>query len=170
MLIVVSPNVEEAMRTQRIHMNSIGGVSSNGSDPHKGLKDILPLSEKLLIMRYIYRSRNDWGEASVNFAWGQNGAVCGASNRKLKLSDLNISFGLGPGDSGPLARALLLVLRKGNIHKDRHETDDQVCAWRHKHYELCCVFSTAMYVVSSVNHNPSLSFLHRNRSQCAPWW
>jgi hypothetical protein len=55
-LIVVSPNVEEAMRTQRIHMMSVGGISSNGSDPHKGLKDILSLSEKLLIMRYIYRS------------------------------------------------------------------------------------------------------------------
>jgi hypothetical protein len=83
---------------------------------------------------------------------------------------LNISFGFGPEDSGPLARALLLVLRKGNIHKDRHETDDQVCAWRHKHYELCCVFSTAMYVISSVTQNPTLSFLHPNRSKRCPWW
>ena len=168
--VVASPDVEEAMRAQKTLMMSAGGASSNGSDPHKGLKDILPLSEKLLIMKYIYCSRNDWGPASVNFSWGQNSAVRGASNRKLKLSDLNISFGFGPEDTGPLARALLLVLRKGNIHKDRHETDDQVCAWRHKHYELCCVFSTAMYVLSSVTQNPTLSFLHPNRSKRAPWW
>jgi hypothetical protein len=169
--VVDSPDVEEAMRAQKIHMMSFGSEASGGSDPHKGLKDILPLSEKLLIMRYIYRSRkNDWGAASVNFAWGQNGAVRGASNRKLKLSDLNISFGFGPEDYGRQARALLLVLRKGNIHKDRHETDDQVCAWRHKHYELCSVFSTAMYVISSVSQNPSLSFLHSNKSRRAPWW
>lgn len=168
--LVSSPIVEEALLAQKVHQSAVGGVANAGTDPHKGLKDILPLSDKLLIMIYIYASREDWGPAGVNFCWGQNGAVRGASNRKLKLCDIRLSFGFGPEESGRHARAILLIMRRGNVHKDRHETDDQVCCWRHKHYVLCSVFATALYVISSVTLNPTLSFLHPNKKARAPWW
>jgi hypothetical protein len=44
----------------------------NGTDPHKGLKDLLPVPDREKIMRYIYGSRTDWGGLSVSFTWGQN--------------------------------------------------------------------------------------------------
>ena len=157
---VESAEVEEALDSQKIYMESL---EEGANDPHKGLKDILPMSEKLRIMRYVYQTCPDWGPASINFNWGQNGAVRGASNRKLKLSDLNISFGFGPEEFGPMSRAILVIMRKGKVHKDRHETDDQVCCWRHKYYELCAVFSTAMYVISRVKQIPDLNFLQPDR-------
>jgi hypothetical protein len=36
-----------------------------GADPHKGLKDVLPVSDRLTMMDYIYGDRADWGPASV---------------------------------------------------------------------------------------------------------
>jgi hypothetical protein len=165
-----SPVVEEAIRTQGIFNTLSGGTGRPGSDPHMGLKDILPESERVRIMDYIYGNRNDWGPASVNWTWGINGAVRGASNRKITLCDLNMSYGFGPERNGPLSRALLLILRKGALHKDRHETDKQVCCWRHQNYKLCSVFSTAAYVIWSLTQNPDVSFLHMNTNERAPWW
>jgi hypothetical protein len=165
-----SPEVENALRTQKVFNQSAGGTGRPGSDPHLGLKDILPETDKVRMMEYIYRHRNDWGAASVNFTWGINGAVRGASNRKLTLCDLNLSHGFGPERDGPLSRALLLVLRKGGIHKDRHETDKQVCTWRHINYLLCSVFSTASYVIWSLTQKPDVSFFHVNKRSRAAWW
>ena len=42
--------------------------------------------------------------------WGLNSALRGASNRKLKFKDLNLSCSFGAEDIGPLARCSLLVL------------------------------------------------------------
>ena len=37
----------------------------------------VPYSDRMKIMHFIYRNRQDWGPASVNFTWGYNGAVQG---------------------------------------------------------------------------------------------
>jgi hypothetical protein len=116
--------------------------------------------DKVCMMEYLYHHCNDWGAASVNFTWGINGAVRGASNRKLTLCDLNLSHGYGPERDGPLSRALLLVLCKGGIHKDQHKTDKQVCTWHHINYLLWHVFSTASYVIWSLTQKPDVSFFH----------
>ena len=141
---VESTLVLDALRLQKARCESTGNP---GGDPHHGLKDIVPESDRATLMKYIYRSRKDWDTASVNFAWGYQGAVRGASNRLLTFSNLNLSYGFGPEKEGSLARALLLVMRKGPLHKDRHDTDKQVCAWRHKNYLLCSVFATAARVI-----------------------
>ena len=166
---IESEAVLEALETQRINNEASGGTGRPGSDPHLGLKDIIPDSEKAKLIRYIYRNRLDWGAAAVNFTWGMNGAVRGSSNRKLKFADLNMSYGFGPVREGRQARALLLVLRKGRIHKDRHDTDKQVACWRHRDYVQCSVLATAMYVLWSLNQaNPDFS--HRNKRERAGWW
>ena len=147
-----------------------GKTSSNpGSDPHYGLKDALSLNDRLNIMRYIYRNRRDWADASVNFVYGHNGAVRGASNRSLLLSDLNMSWSFGPEPEGPLSRALLLVIRKGGAHKDRHEQDKQICFWRHRNYLLCSVFATAAHIITKLQ-GLDLEFKQPDKSKRPKWW
>ena len=165
---VESPSVLEALRLQKARGESTGNP---GGDPLRGLKDAVPESDRVLMMKYIYRSRNDWDTASVNFAWGYQAAVRGASNRKLTFSDMNLSFGLGAEKEGSLAWALLVVMRKGGIHKDRHDKDQQVCAWRHKQYVLCAVFATAARVIWTLcTRGDTIEFYQRDKRQRAEWW
>ena len=166
-----SEAVHSARQAQQICHVQSGGRANPGSDPHNRLKDIIPIQDLKKIMSHIYRHRNDWGAASVNFTWGQNGAVRGASNRKLKYCDLNVSNGFGPETDGEQSNALLLIMRKGEVHKDRHEKDQQVACWRHKHYVLCSVFCTALYLVYELSKDDNeINFFHNDRSSRAPWW
>jgi hypothetical protein len=73
----------------------------NGSDPHKGLKDVLPAFESKILMRYVCDNRNDWGPLSVSFTWGQNVALRGASMHKLVYAHLNLLYGFWTGERGP---------------------------------------------------------------------
>jgi hypothetical protein len=168
--VVTSNRVEQALVTQVAYNIMVGGTGRPGSDPHNGLKDILPVSEQIRIMTYIFKHRADWGPAAFSFTWGMNGAVRGASNRVFTYCDLNLSHGFGSEETGPLARALLLILRSGALHKDRQETANQVCAWRHKQWLLCSVFSTAMHVIWKLSQNTTISFLHADTSERAEWW
>ena len=149
---------------------AIGRSAANpGSDPHVGLKDALSLQDREKIMRYIYSSRHDWAAASVNFCYGHNGAVRGASNRTLTFSDLNMSFGFGPERIGNLTKAFMLVIRKGKKHKDRHESDKQVCFWRHRNYLLCSVFATAAHIIFKLQ-GAEIDFLKPNKNFRPKWW
>ena len=161
--------VETALKTQKAFNKSSGGTANLGSDPHKGLKDILPENSRIRFMRHIYRNRRDWGPASVNFTWGHNAAIRGASCNKMGFCDLNTSIGFGPNDDGT-EPATGLVHRKGPVHKDKHETDKQVFVWRHKNYLLCSVFATAAYVIHKITENPNINFLHANKNERASWW
>lgn len=168
---VESEIVKKALETQKTKQAQRTLARSAQRDPHKGLKDRMPVDDQLTLLRYIYSARSDWAAASLSFNWGIQGAVRGASNRKLTLCDLNMSFGFGPVERGENAKALLLVIRKGPIHKDRHDTDHQVGAWRHKHFELCSVLSTAMSVVwYLVQHQDSIHFKYDKREKKAEWW
>jgi hypothetical protein len=111
------------------------------------LKDILAVASKILMMERVCRERKDWVPASLNFTWGQTGAVRGASDRKMGFCDLNLSNGFGPEMVGPLSRALLLVLQRGLVHEDHNDTDKQVCSWRQQDCRLCSVFSAAACVI-----------------------
>ena len=171
--VVKSPTVEHCVAVQQAKFKT--GVSSTdkaGTDPHKGLKDVLPESDRRTIMDHIYDKRNDdWGPASIQFSWGQNAAVRSGSTRNFVLSDQKLSRGLGPEREGPNARALLLVLRKGRVHKDNFSTNQQVCCWRHRNYLLCSVFATALHVISKlVKLGNDINFYHRDKSKRADWW
>ena len=75
-----------------------------------------------------------------SYSWGKNAGVCGASTRAMVLCDLNLSYGFGPELFAPRNRTLLLILRKGFVHKDKHTTDKQVGVQRHRDYKQCSVF------------------------------
>ena len=165
--LVESPMVKSAIEMQQTVRRVTGGHGNPGADPRKGLKDIFPTRDKERIMDHIYR--HDWAAAAINFTWGHNGAVRGDSNRKLTYSDVNMSYGFGPEEEGPLARCLLLVLRKGVKNKDRHDSDKQVGCWRHKSYKQCSVFATAVTILHYLSTS-DVKFEHKNKRERAPWW
>jgi len=145
--------------------------TKNVPGPHNGLKDIVPENDRLKVVDYIYRNRpNDWGEVSMSYTWGSNSAVRGDSTRKFVYCDLNLSYGFGPEREGPSSRALMLILRHGSIHKDQRDTDQQVACWRHRNYQLCSVFSTALKVVYTLSRDNTVSFLHEDKTKRCLWW
>ena len=93
----------------------------------------------------------------------------------MVYADMNISYGFAPPcatdsrDDGNRA-ALLLVLRSGELHKDRHDTDEQVAVWRHRRYRECAVFATAAHLVWTISNNNHINFKHTNKKQRADWW
>ena len=166
-----SPITEAALKAQAALFKSIGGSGNPGQDPHYGLKDNLSIHDRLKIMDYIiYNQGARWGPTSFTFTWGNNAAIRGASNWTLVFADLRMSLGYGAEEEGKLSRALLVVLRKGPIHKDRHDKDDQVAIWRHKHYKVCTVFSTAAHILWSLKKDNAINFLHADKSKRASWW
>jgi hypothetical protein len=165
---VVSLAIETNLERQKLTNNA-----NPGQDPHKGLKDVLPIPDRLEMMDHIYGKRTgDWGPASVSFTWGNNAALRGGSTRNLVFADFNLSRGFGPEESGPLSRTLFLIMRKGGKHKDRFTVDKQVACWRHREYKLCSVFSASMWALwnlSTERQNP-ISFFHVHKKERCPWW
>jgi hypothetical protein len=156
-------------------INMLSGVIDNshkaGTDPLTGIKDLMPMSDKLKVMKYIHESRNDWGSLSTTFVWGNNAAVRGASSRKFVYADLHLTKGYGPEKEGDLARVLALILRQGRlIHKDGFTTDKQVGSWRHRHYIMCSQFTTALHIINDLRNNSTINFYHVEKSKRAPWW
>jgi hypothetical protein len=100
--------------------------------------------------------------------WGLNVAVRGHSNRKMTYCNLNMSSGFGAEEDGPLSRALLLVLRKGDVHKDRK---DKTTRWPAGGTStLNCVVSLLQQFMSygrSHKTRPSTFFMLTKR---ADWW
>ena len=94
----------------------------------------------------------------------------GATNRKLVHADLRMSLGYGAKEEGKLSCALLVVLQKGPIHKDRHGKDDQVAVGRHKNYKLCAIFSMAAHILWPVKKDSTINFLHSDKNKRASWW
>jgi hypothetical protein len=167
-----SHRVTQALVAQKIYQKSAGGTAKPGSDLHHGLKDIMPESDRIQIMEHTCRHRADWEASAVNIASGMNRAIRGASYRALVLADLNLWCGFGPERHGPLGRAFLIALRKGNVHKDRAALDKQVCFWRHKRCLLCSVFSKAASATFELTNHPTVNFHHPgdNCLSRASWW
>jgi hypothetical protein len=125
----VNASVEVQQEKFETHLDD----STNVKDPHRDLKDILPVSKRINLMTHVYGHRpNDWIQAaSLCLTYRQNAAVRGGSSRKLKLCNLRLSQGFRPMKDGPGALVLMLVPQKGEVHKDQFSINEQVCKWRH---------------------------------------
>ena len=132
-------------------------------DPHKGLKDILPDDDREAMADHILRERHDWSECMTAFNLGNNTMLRGASTRKIVWCDLNLSRGYGHERTGPLSRCLMIVLRRGPVHKQRRDTDQQVGMYRHRNYKFCSVLSLAMNVIYRLHRDETINFLHENK-------
>ena len=164
--------VTTALERQRVEKLQPDSTESTrrAPDPHKGLKDVLPEPDRQLIMEHVFRFRKDWKECGISICWGNNAALRGASLRQFVLSDLNLSRGFGPEKSGPLARAMMFVLRRGDVHKERRDTDQQVCSWRHRDYRLCGVFSLALGLIYTLSNDNTINFYQPDKKKRADWW
>ena len=167
---VRNPAVSAAIRRQQLNWKEGANDRNCGTDPHKGLKDLMPIGDKLTLIRHIHDTRADWGSLATSYTWGTQGGVRGDSNRKMVYADMNLSMGFGPETTGPRARTVLLVLRKGEIHKDCYSTDKQVGTWRNKHYILCATFNLALHVICQLGRDLEIDFLHEEKTDRAPWW
>ena len=161
---------KNSINQQQDRVKSGANEQHGGVDPHRGLKDLMPEEDTKKIVTHIHKHRDDWGSLSMSYTWGINAGVRGASSRKLVLADLNLSKGFGPERKGPRSRVLMLVMRKGDLHKDNHSTDKQVAVWRHRDYLLCSTFNTALHVINTLRANDDIDFYHKNKKERAEWW
>jgi hypothetical protein len=168
--VVRNVTVENAVKAQQLQFQASAQGINLGADPHKGLKDLMPQSDKKKIMTYIYESRPDWGPCGMCFSWGTNSGIRGASQRKLVKCDINMSRGFGVEKEGPRSRTLLLVMRRGKGHKDNFTTDKQVAVWRHVDYQLCSVFASALHLINDLSRDFAINFLHTDKTKRASWW
>jgi hypothetical protein len=75
------------LRKSHIARQQNSDNANPGADPHKkGLKDVLPVSDRLRMMDYIYGNKTDWGPASISFTcWGSNAGVYGGKYEESSL-------------------------------------------------------------------------------------
>jgi hypothetical protein len=139
------------------------------SCPHHAIKDIMSKADIMKIITTICTHRNDSLDLSFSFLWGINAGVRGSSSRAFNLCDLYVSDGYGPEDNPPRNKTLMLILRKGKVHKDKHTTCRLVGVHRHRDYRLCTVFATGLIVIEILRSNFGVQFIkpHNNR---ALWW
>jgi hypothetical protein len=170
---VCNPQIQAAVNQQqenRLNMPS----SKLGTDPHKGLKDLLSENDKIKIVNNIWRDRTrDWGSLLTSFLWGNQAGVRGASSRKFLLSDLFTSRGFGPARDGPRSMTLLLTLRGGgpqSVHKDKFTSDRMVGCWRHRVPSLCAVGSVAFHLINTLRQDGDIDFHHADKTVRASWW
>ncbi len=134
--ILKNTHVKECISIQQDNYKSGANDRHAGVDPHKGLKDLMPQEDLRKIVSHMHQCRHGWGSLAMSFTWGTQTGVRGASTRKFTLCDLNMSRGFVPVRTGPRSRTLMLVLRKGDTHKDNYTTDKQehpafFRCWRH---------------------------------------
>jgi hypothetical protein len=169
-LVIRNPTVNEALRKQQDNYRAKTNVANAGTDPHKGLKDLISESDKRKLLTYIYETRPDSSSLGMSFNWGKNTGIRGASSRSCVYADLNLSLGFGPEREAPINRTILMVLRKGSLHKDNYSTDKQVGCQRHKEYLQCAIFSTAVCIIEQLRTDAAINFYHDDKDERATWW
>ena len=169
--LLFSDCINRAMGDQQLHHVAYRTEAYSGSDPHNGLKDLYSPEQTLQLVCAIWEKRLDSLDLMFSYSWGRNAGVRGASSRKVVLADLNLSVGFGPEAKAPRNRTLLLVLRKGALHKDNHTTDQQVGVQRHRDYRMCTVFATAALVIMKLRELDSrVNFFAGSPRKAASWW
>lgn len=166
-----SPTINKCIKDQQVTHLAYNNRAFAGTDPHKGLKDVFSDEEIVKLVNNIWRLRGDSLDLIFSYTWGKNAGLRGASSRKMTLSDLNVSYGFGPELTAPRNRTLLLVLRKGTVHKDKHTTDKQVGVQRHRDYRQCSVFATAALLIMKLRSLENrIHFLRHDPNERAEWW
>ena len=163
--------IDEAIVQQQANNRTNANAKYAGSDPHRGLKDKLPKAQVAEIIHAIRTCSTDSYSLLFVYLWGINAGIRGSSVRKLLYSDLNISYGYGPEDDAPYNKTILLVLRKGEVHKDRHISDKQVGAQRHVDWRNDCIFALGVLLIMQLREwDDNINFYHEDKNQRASWW
>jgi hypothetical protein len=169
--LVVSPIIDTALKKQQSLSLARSAETFAGVDPHKGLRGIMPIDDTLKLVTYMWEHRADYADILFCFTWGTNAGVRGQSARAFHLSDLNLSYGYGPERAPPRNRTLLLILRRGIPHKEKHTTDKQVGVHRHRDYRQCAVFATGALLIKLLRRvGDTIQFTQPNKKQDPAWW
>jgi hypothetical protein len=167
---VSNPFCLEAINKQQDKLKEEPALTHYGC-PQKGLKDIMSEGDKKIIIKYILEHRDrDWGSLTTSFCWGNQAAVRGASTRKFGYAEMYMSVGFGPAKEGPRACTLLLVLRTGDMNKDRFTTCRMVGCWRHREVLLCAIGHLCMHVLNTLRLDDEFHVCHYDKTAPAPWW
>ena len=165
-----SEQVKECLQVQKIAYEN-GARRDTLPDPHSGLRiKILSHDENLKVLHHIFKHSRQWGCLSLSWNWGMRAYVRCDSIRKMCLADLVVSKALGPEKQGPLSRIMCMVLRKGDVHKDRFTLDRVVGCWRARDYIGCPVFAVSLHLLWKLHVEPDLvDFMWVDRSRPAKW-
>ena len=168
--LICTPIINEAFRRQEnFHRNASTDMHKT-VDPHKGLRGLMPIDDTLKIVTGIHLHSADAPDLLFSYLWGINAGVRGASSRVLRFCDINVSFGYGPEAHPPRNCTLMLIYRTGDVHKDRHTTDKQVGAQRHRNYKLCSCFATGLLLIKRINSFGSRINFLSNGDKRPIWW
>lgn len=169
--LVQTSTILRAMDTQNIEYRAHKHTSNAGADPLKGLKDPISDKEATKLVTSIWNARTHSLSLIFSFTWGFNAGIRGGSSRNLVFADLNISSAFGPDTLESLKKTVLVVLRKGNLHKENHVTDKQVGSQRNRDYRKCSVFATAVLVIMRLRDlGDELCFERGDVKERAEWW
>lgn len=145
-----------AINAQQVEHKRRGSVEHLQDDkcPHRFCKHTLSTGERTKIVKAAMES-HDWASAIVAVNLGHNVALRGASTRLLTLCDLRLATGYGPSSNKlngnpQFDRTLMIILRKGPVHKDRFKNVKQVGMWRHNKWLLDPNFSIALAVIHNL--------------------
>jgi hypothetical protein len=168
--LLMTPIIHDAIRRQKTHHKNVANEKYKNVDPHKGLRDLMPLEDTIKIVTTIYLHSPNAPDLAFSYLWGTNAGVRGASSRALTLKDFKVSHGYGPESLPPRNCTLMLIHRTGDVHKDRHTTQQQVGAQRHRNYKLCACFATGLLIVKRFHQlGNTLNFLSPNNKR-PMWW
>jgi hypothetical protein len=159
----VSQVMQTALLAQNVRHRKKDAIDSSLDDkcPHRFCKHTLSLQERMQVLTVAMQG-TDWQNSTVAINLGHNVAIRGASTRNLTLCDLRLANGYGPGSNKAdgaadprFDRTLMIILRKGPIHKDRFKTTKQVGMWRHRQWLLDPNFSIALAVIYNLRREGS---------------
>jgi hypothetical protein len=169
--LVKTDKITHAIKIQQYAHTKYCNDKYANTDPHSGLKLIFSDAEEIRLCHSIMWLSSRSTDLFFACTFGRNAAVCGASMRVMRLCDLNISTGFGPEEEAPRNKTLLLVVRKGDYHKDRYATNRQVGVQRHRDYRRCAVFATALRVIKMLQIlHGQIDFSHPDTKLRNKWW
>ena len=94
-LVIQNAVAQRAKRDQNTSWKIREHQVNAGGDPREGLKDLIPVEDRLKILRHVHEHVRKWGSLGVSTAWGGMAALRGAANRALVHADMNLSLGHG---------------------------------------------------------------------------
>ena len=99
--------------------------------------NVVTTRETIIGMTWAILNLPNWASVAFIWTWGVSCFIRNSSVLKFKLRDTYCDIAHGPSTEGHLKNIVALILRKGNIHKDRFTDDCVVGAWYHKEYLTC---------------------------------
>ena len=158
---IESPHVLAALEHQKQNSANRGAATPRpGSDATKKLPDphdnvrtnMMTMADRKNALTVIHLTRaSDWGSQALTWTYGHSMFLRGHSCRCLELRDFICDETHGPDQLGNNnqhdPRTLAIILRTGEIHKDRYIIKKTVGCWRHKEWLLCSTGMTAMHLL-----------------------